>query len=95
MSGRSIASAVAAGAVLAVLAGHHAANADGAPGTAAAIIAYARAQLGKPYRWGGTGPDAYDCSGLAMQAYAAAGFSIPRTSQEQWAWGPQGSLPEP
>ena len=95
MSGRSIASAVAAGAVLAVLAGHHAADAGRAPGRAAAIIAYARAQLGKPYLWGGTGPDGYDCSGLAMAAYAAAGDSIPRTSQEQWAAGPQVSTPQP
>ena len=95
MSGRSIASAVAAGAVLAVLAGHHAANAGGAPGRAAAVTAYARAQLGKPYEWGGTGPYAFDCSGLALQAYAAAGISIPRTSQEQWAAGPQVSTPQP
>ena len=95
MSGRSIASAVAAGAALAVLAGHHAATADGAPSGAVAVIAYARAQLGKPYRWGGTGPDGYDCSGLAMAAYAAAGDSIPRTSQEQWAAGPQVSTPQP
>jgi cell wall-associated NlpC family hydrolase len=59
------------------------------------VIAYARAQLGKPYEWGGTGPDAFDCSGLAMQAYAAAGISIPRTSEEQWAAGPQVSTPQP
>ena len=38
--------------------------------------------------WGGTGPDAFDCSGLVMQAYAAAGIAIPRTSQQQWTWGP-------
>ena len=62
---------------------------------AAAAIAYARAQLGKPYLWGGTGPDAYDCSGLAMEAYAAAGDKHPRTSQEQWAAGPQVSTPQP
>jgi cell wall-associated NlpC family hydrolase len=59
------------------------------PGTvtaaAAAAIAYARAQIGKPYLWGGTGPGAFDCSGLVMQAWAAAGVHIPRTSQEQWA----------
>ena len=48
-------------------------------------IAFARAQLGKPYEWGGTGPGAFDCSGLVMMAYASAGVSIPRTSQEQWA----------
>lgn len=48
-------------------------------------IAYAVAQVGKPYLWGGTGPLAYDCSGLTSQAWAHAGRPIPRTSQEQWA----------
>jgi cell wall-associated NlpC family hydrolase len=69
----------------------------GAPGTstappnraAAIAIAYAEAQIGKPYLWGGTGPDAFDCSGLVMMAYRQAGVIIPRTSQLQWAWGPQ------
>jgi cell wall-associated NlpC family hydrolase len=55
----------------------------------AAAIAYARTQLGKPYLWGGTGPDAFDCSGLVMMAYRAAGVTIPRTSEKQWAWGPR------
>jgi peptidoglycan DL-endopeptidase CwlO len=57
--------------------------------TIAAIIAFARAQLGKPYLWGGTGPDAFDCSGLVMMAYRVGGISIPRTSQDQFAWGPR------
>jgi cell wall-associated NlpC family hydrolase len=57
-----------------------------APGPAAqTAISYARAQLGKPYLWGGTGPDAFDCSGLVMEAYASAGISLERTSQMQWA----------
>ncbi|TQN42151.1 cell wall-associated NlpC family hydrolase [Blastococcus colisei] len=43
----------------------------------------ALAQQGKPYAWGGTGPDAYDCSGLTYSAYQAAGVSIPRTSRAQ------------
>src|SRR5690349_5278070 len=58
-------------------------------GATTTAIHFAEAQLGKPYLWGGTGPSAFDCSGLVMQAYRAAGLSIPRTSQEQWAWGPQ------
>lgn len=48
-------------------------------------VSYAEAQLGKPYLFGGTGPDAFDCSGLVMMAYRAAGVNIPRTSQQQWA----------
>jgi peptidoglycan DL-endopeptidase CwlO len=55
----------------------------------ASAIAYAQAQLGKPYLWGGTGPDAFDCSGLVMMAYRAAGVDIARTSQAQWASEPQ------
>jgi peptidoglycan DL-endopeptidase CwlO len=50
-------------------------------------VAFAYAQLGCPYVYGGTGPcaDGYDCSGLTMSAWAYAGISIPRTSEEQWA----------
>jgi cell wall-associated NlpC family hydrolase len=67
------------------------------PGAAARIIAFAQAAEGCPYVWGGTGPcqSGYDCSGLAMDAYASAGISIPQTSEAQWAAGPQVSTPEP
>jgi cell wall-associated NlpC family hydrolase len=58
----------------------------GVPNQAVATaIAFAQAQIGKPYLWGGTGPDAFDCSGLVMMAYRAAGIGIARTSEQQWA----------
>ncbi|UGY92867.1 C40 family peptidase [Streptomyces gobiensis] len=47
-------------------------------------IAYATEQIGKDYKWGATGPGTFDCSGLTMRAWEAAGKRIPRTSQEQW-----------
>jgi cell wall-associated NlpC family hydrolase len=50
----------------------------------AAAITFAEQQLGKPYLWGGTGPDAFDCSGLVMMAYRTAGIGIARTTQVQW-----------
>ncbi len=48
-------------------------------------VAFAYAQLGKPYQWGATGPSSYDCSGLVMAAWAYAGVTIPRDTYEQWA----------
>jgi cell wall-associated NlpC family hydrolase len=48
------------------------------------VIAFARAQLGEPYRWGGAGPRAWDCSGLVMAAYAAAGVVLPHNAQAQY-----------
>ncbi|MFB7517609.1 C40 family peptidase [Streptomyces sp. NPDC056144] len=47
-------------------------------------VAFATAQIGKPYVWGAEGPDSFDCSGLTQSAWTAAGRNIPRTSQEQW-----------
>jgi cell wall-associated NlpC family hydrolase len=54
-------------------------------------VAFAYAQLGCPYVYGGTGPcqSGFDCSGLVMEAWAAAGVTIPRTSEEQLASLPQ------
>jgi peptidoglycan DL-endopeptidase CwlO len=46
-------------------------------------LAYARKQLGKPYSFGGVGPSAFDCSGLTLQAWKAAGVTLPRTSEQQ------------
>ena len=59
---------------------------------AEAVIAYAEAQIGKAYVWGGTGPNGYDCSGLVMMAYASVGISLPRTSQAQYGVGTPVSL---
>ncbi|WP_053913227.1 NlpC/P60 family protein [Streptomyces sp. TP-A0875] len=50
---------------------------------AAKALAYARAQMGKPYVWGATGPGSYDCSGLTQAAWKAAGVSLPRTTYDQ------------
>ncbi|HEU4567167.1 MAG TPA: NlpC/P60 family protein [Marmoricola sp.] len=57
--------------------------------TVEAAIDFAKAQLGKPYLWGGTGPDRFDCSGLMLRAWQAAGVYLPRTSRQQyWAGTP-------
>ncbi|MEU9386348.1 NlpC/P60 family protein [Streptomyces sp. NPDC048279] len=50
---------------------------------AAAAVAYAYDKLGSPYVWGATGPNAFDCSGLAQAAYRSAGVSLPRTTYAQ------------
>jgi len=55
--------------------------------TVAAAIAAARTKLGDPYLWGGTGPDAYDCSGLTQFAYGTAGVGLPRVAADQWRVG--------
>ncbi len=55
---------------------------------AAAAIAFAEAQLGKPYQYAATGPGSYDCSGLTMMAWAAAGVSMPHYSGAQYAMFP-------
>lgn len=57
----------------------------GTTGAAATAIAFARAQEGKPYVWGATGPNAYDCSGLVQAAWKAAGFSLWRTTYQMLA----------
>jgi len=57
-------------------------------------VAFAYNQLGCPYVYGGTGPctSGFDCSGLTMESWAAAGVSIPRTSYDQWNSLPHVSL---
>lgn len=51
----------------------------------ARALAFAQAQTGKPYKWGATGPDAYDCSGLVKAAYDSVGISLPRTTYQMLA----------
>ncbi|MGW1989744.1 NlpC/P60 family protein [Embleya sp. NPDC001921] len=57
-----------------------------APATtgASAAIAYAKAQLGKPYVWGGEGPQGYDCSGLVMRAWREAGVNMTHFAATQY-----------
>jgi peptidoglycan DL-endopeptidase CwlO len=54
-----------------------------ASGRAAVAVRYAMAQIGKPYVYGAAGPGAYDCSGLTMAAWAAAGVHMPHYSGSQ------------
>lgn len=64
-------------------------SSQNASGSAQAAIAFAEQQLGDSYGYGGTGPDAWDCSGLTQAALGAAGVDIPRTSQAQASGGQQ------
>ncbi len=57
-------------------------------GGAGAAIEYARAQLGKPYCYAGAGPSCFDCSGLTMRAWGAAGVSMPHYSGAQYSMFP-------
>ena len=62
---------------------------------AEAALKVAKAQLGKPYKWGATGPSSFDCSGLTYYAYKnGAKVSIPRTSREQSKYGKKVSKSE-
>ncbi|MBQ1111961.1 C40 family peptidase [Streptomyces anulatus] len=61
-------------------------------GSAASIVAFAKAQVGDAYVPGGTGPNSWDCSGLVQAAYRTAGIDLPRVSQSQSTFGTQVSL---
>jgi len=63
-------------------------------GAAKKAIAFAMNQLGDPYVYGGTGPNGWDCSGLVMKSYAAAGVSLPRVVGPQIAAGRRVSAAE-
>lgn len=58
-----------------------------ADGAAGAAITFAIAEVGKPYVWGATGPNTYDCSGLMLRAFQAAGINLPRVSRQQFYAG--------
>ncbi|MFG2610688.1 NlpC/P60 family protein [Streptomyces anulatus] len=51
------------------------------------VLAFARAQIGKPYVWGASGPSSYDCSGLTQAAWREAGVTLPRTTWDQVEFG--------
>jgi peptidoglycan DL-endopeptidase CwlO len=55
-------------------------------------VTFALAQLGKPYLWGGTGPERYDCSGLTQAAWRAAGYQLGRTTWQQALDGSQATI---
>jgi peptidoglycan DL-endopeptidase CwlO len=57
-------------------------------GRASAAVAYAMAQVGKAYVYGAAGPNAFDCSGLTMMAWAQAGVALPHSSSAQYSSGP-------
>ncbi|MGW3950095.1 C40 family peptidase [Streptomyces sp. NPDC004752] len=63
-----------------------------ATGSAATVISFVKAQVGKAYVSGATGPSAYDCSGLVQTAFKQVGISLPRVSQDQSTAGTQVSL---
>lgn len=62
------------------------ANPGAAPSAfSGSAIDFALSRIGVPYRYGGNGPDSYDCSGLTKASFAAAGISIPRTASAQYS----------
>lgn len=65
-------------------AGTSAPSAPSVSGRAGAAVSYAYGALGKPYVWGADGPDGYDCSGLTLAAWRAAGVSLPHNAAMQW-----------
>lgn len=58
-----------------------------ASNAAGIAIEFTKQQLGEPYLWGGNGPDAWDCSGILVKAFGAAGVKIPRVANDQYEKG--------
>ncbi|POX56389.1 glycoside hydrolase [Streptomyces sp. Ru71] len=67
-------------------------SSSSATGSAAAVVDFVKAQVGKAYVSGATGPSAYDCSGLVQTAFKQVGIDLPRVSQDQSTAGTQVSL---
>lgn len=59
--------------------------------TTSTALAWVFSELGKPYVWGATGPDTFDCSGLTQFVWHQAGVDIPRVAADQDTW----SVPVP
>jgi cell wall-associated NlpC family hydrolase len=57
------------------------------PAAAQTAVNFALAQVGKPYRYSSAGPGSYDCSGLTMASWAAAGVSLPHNAAAQYSYG--------
>lgn len=64
-------------------------SSSAASGSVASVLSFLKAQVGKPYVYGATGPSAYDCSGLTQAAFRTIGVELPRTSQAQSTFGTQ------
>ena len=58
------------------------------------VVLEALGQVGRPYRYGGTTPEGFDCSGLVQYVYREAGVSLPRTTVEQLENGRRVKLSE-
>jgi cell wall-associated NlpC family hydrolase len=63
-----------------------------ASGSVATVVAFLKAQVGDAYVMGGTGPNAWDCSGLVQAAFKQVGVDLPRVSQDQSTSGTPVSL---
>jgi cell wall-associated NlpC family hydrolase len=60
-------------------------GAASAPTPGVAVLRVAESRIGAPYRYGGAGPDAFDCSGLVAYAHGQVGVAVPRTAAQQFA----------